>query len=141
MDDLWPSSFSSHTASIPPIKTLRRQASLLGGKTGNIVEAKVKAGALSRAQATHDFVYDFFLVGPVLGDYHYRLITVHYNVSFYPVRIDVDPEICAEIRGVHKVDGYTIAKDLAQFEIILKEIFAAKKTLRVIDAIRAQSVM
>src|SRR5258706_9181785 len=65
-----------------PVGILREQASLLGPKTQNLVEASVKTD-WSKGD---NFVHTFLLVVPALDNYAYCLFRVSHGVSLYPVK-------------------------------------------------------
>jgi hypothetical protein len=64
-----------------PLAILREQASLLGTKTKNLVEATVDTGAGSYGQ----FVHRFTLVVPSLSSYKYELFRIEHGVASYPI--------------------------------------------------------
>ena len=66
-----------------PVSILREQASLLGTKTQNLVEASVETDV----HGDGEFVHTFRLVVPALDNYAYKLFQVSHSVSLYPVRV------------------------------------------------------
>jgi hypothetical protein len=65
-----------------PLSILRQQASLLGDKTGHLVEARVD----SRAQYK-EFFHSFRLVVPALDDYTYELFRISHTIDLYPISV------------------------------------------------------
>ena len=65
-----------------PLVILREQASLLGSKTKNLVEASVTTHANGNI-----FHHSFDLVVPALDRYTYNLFTIIHGPSLYPVTV------------------------------------------------------
>jgi len=152
MLDLWPADIGT-AAVTTPVTILKEQATALGNKTKNIVEGEVTPAT---SETSEKFAYAFNIVGPALGGYRYRLLTIRYPVDeFYPVEILVEPEILRHVpqefrarladepvagREFARLAGANAsAKDKEQFERVLKSVFNAPKTLHVIQAIIAHS--
>jgi hypothetical protein len=95
MPDLWPQDIAT-TELTPPVTLLKEQGTLLGEKTKNLVVGKVVRLDDWPWASPSDFVYSFYIVGPALGNYRYKLLTVSYPPEFYPLDIDVDEDILAE---------------------------------------------
>lgn len=145
--DLWPIEITLEDEPQSPLAILKEQASLLGRKTGNVVEAKVSSdyyepslvrelkeyGFKSTQMVPSDegsyFVHSFSLTAPALGGYRYKLFEVIHPVTpYYPLEIRFsDREIKAE--------------NEEQFVERLKTIFADEKTLKVINSLRNQSAL
>jgi hypothetical protein len=66
-----------------PLAILREQASLLGTKTKNLVEATVDTSVSPYGQ----FVNRFTLVVPSLSNYKYELFTIEHGVAIYPITV------------------------------------------------------
>ena len=66
-----------------PLVILREQASLLGAKTKNLVEASVKTRANGDA-----IRHSFDLVVPALGSYTYSLFVIVHGASIYPINVE-----------------------------------------------------
>jgi hypothetical protein len=174
MPDLWPSDVGT-TDTTPPVTLLKEQATFLGEKTRHLVEGRV-VSIEDRPDVPRDhFAYMFYLVGPAIGNYRYKLLTLSYPPEFYPLEIAVDEDIVREPGAItairqalepqaregrpaqpkaeegsedwvtpnplatFKPDNYFQVKSEEDFRQILKTIFGAKKTRRVIAAIVAQS--
>jgi hypothetical protein len=154
--DLWPLDITVVDARAPVV-VLREQASFLGERTRNIVQADVLSISDSHGRSRHqgNFGYIFSIVAPALGNYRFSLFEAWHGVGFYPVRIVVDSDIAKEIPNttadneVNAQDKDLFAQDeeqpvaVAQNEEqlvkILGDIFRAKKTRQVIAAILSQS--
>jgi hypothetical protein len=153
MTDLWPQDFGVITKN-SPLAILKEQASLLGGKTSNIVKATVKkeseelAGLLRRAKndamgvrsdafGSRSFSYAFFLQAPALDNYTYRLFRIIFDVDIYPVRFFVDDAIAEEL-SINSKDGVPAA-DEEEFKQMLSRILGSQKTRKVINAILSQT--
>lgn len=63
-----------------PLSILREQASLLGAKTNNLVEATV-----TTATYRDEFVHRFLLVVPGFDNYTYELFRIAHGIELYPV--------------------------------------------------------
>lgn len=147
MVDLWPDDIAQPGKLKAPVTILREQASLLGKKTQNLVEAEVKQRDTAPwvrvspddrgLKKFGDFAYDFHIVAPALGHYRYQLFTATHAIELYPVAItNIDGDIRAEISPGQRADP--IAKSEDELLEILRKIFGAKKTRQVIDGLRAQ---
>lgn len=120
--DFWPSDINVLPDLQTPVSILREQASLLGEKTNNLVEAEVR----SQGDKSSQFVHTFFLVAPALDNYRYPLFTVTHKVDLYPATISFASQ------GLQ-------AENEVKFVEYLKKIFADEKTKKVIQALIAQS--
>lgn len=150
MLDLWPKDIDIVNVT-PPVAILREQAAVLGNKTKNLVLGEVTPAV---GETSEKLLYAFFIVGPVLGGYRYRLLTIRYPVEMYPVEIFLEPEILTHVRAelaVQVSDNALLqllgdltspalsAKSEEEFKAVLKAVFDSPKTRRVIEAIIAQS--
>lgn len=120
-EDLWPESFGSLEVETP-LQILRKQASLVGTKTGNIL-----VGHVSRiVDEEGDFRLSFYLVTPALDNYRYKLLTVWHGIGLYPVNtLDVTPPLKF--------------KNAEEFKEYLRSTFASEKTLNIIRSLIVQS--
>ena len=66
-----------------PLAILREQASLLGTKTKNLVEATVDTSVTPNGR----FVHRFTLVVPSLSNYKYELFRIEHGVASYPITV------------------------------------------------------
>lgn len=120
--DLWPVDISTLPDLRTPVSILREQASLLGEKTDNLVEAEVR----SQGDKSSQFVHSFFLVAPALDNYRYRLFDVTHKVDLYPVTISF-------------LNTSYQANTEDKFVDALKKTLADERTKKVIQALIAQS--
>ena len=142
--DLWPDKIKVEKL-ITPVTILRQQASLLGKKTKGIVQGEIEDG--KGGFSLNLFNYTFYIVAPALNNYRYRLFNISYEVSLYPLEIDVESEIREEIPSnfIKKRSGAIIALEFVyansekDFLEILKAIFNSAKVLRVISVFLSQS--
>ena len=147
MPDLWPDNITSVDVTTPsPLAILKEQAAALGQKTANIVEGNVNSAPENARELPGDFWYSFHIVGPVLGNYRYRLFRVGFPHAMYPVSIIPDEDVLSEVRKKpfivrsNAVAGeFLEAKNDKEFKDVLQAIFGAEKTKRVIQAILSQS--
>lgn len=149
MPDLWPSDFAAVATSKSAVTILKEQASLLGSKTKNIVKAYVTRlsvpvvldspfAGYSTASRAEPFQYGFYLRGPALDNYTYRLFTISFGVDPYPAKLEVDDDIGKEL-SVVPGQGI-IAADETQFVQVLSDVLASQKTRKIIHAIYSQSI-
>ena len=76
-----------------PLAILREQASLLGTKTKNLVEATVDTSVTPDGQ----FVHRFTLVVPSLSNYRFELFRIEHGLAIYPIA--VAPEVLSAQSG------------------------------------------
>lgn len=145
MTDFWPNEIEQTNITVP-ITTLREQAELLGKKTKNIVKAELVALAPSEPvvierdgvqNESRVFRYAFLLVAPILDNYRYHLFSISHPIDIYPIRFYLDDEIEQEVRLNN--ESPTIASSEEDFSNTLKSIFGARKTVRAVQSMLAQS--
>lgn len=150
--DLWPDDLLSQPDIKAPITILKEQASLLGKKTKNLIEAEVRPDQEVETPTTleriigqtrprlllneGEFRYDFYLVAKTLG-YRYKLLSMQHNINLYPVAVLPDEDIMAEITGDQEVRQLRAETEQQLIEL-MQQVFTAKKTRRVIQALLAQ---
>lgn len=128
--DLWPTDFGDPSTP-SPAGVLRQQGLLLAQKTKNFVLGKV----FTRADNGKTFEHTFALSAPLLG-FERPILSATHGLALYPVRIAMDPVICAgdnpsgEVREVATADEFLTA---------LGEIFKSEPTKSVIRSLLAQS--
>jgi hypothetical protein len=147
--DLWPEDIAVPSDAKAPISILREQASLLGEKTNNVIEAEVRRTNLEDARIEGSpFRYGFFLVAPALGKYRYKLFSIEHGPELYPVIIIVEPDIAREMREKKLIAPKNPLSDAPvgirvtteeSFLRFLKAIFGASKTRKLIQGIQAQA--
>jgi hypothetical protein len=137
--DLWPQGIVTHRVQ-SPVAILRFQASLLGSKTSNLVQAEV----LGRNESAR-FEYTLALVAPSLNRYTYQLLTIRHEIDLYPVQIDVEPTILKELSSSVRTqtdmydDEVIVAESEEEFIDILRRIFRSQKASNVIASLMSQS--
>jgi hypothetical protein len=130
-NDLWPD-FAPAEGEVPPITILKEQASLLGLKLRNLIEADVETGTTDYQRFLR---HTLFLIAPVLNFYRYKLLDVeHLATQMYPVTIKVSLDDAANTHKEIK------AENESKFKDALKEVFASAQTKRVIENLLAQSL-
>lgn len=122
---LWPEDIAV-TDEVAPVVILKEQASLLGQRTNNLVEARVLPGQSHYSE--YPFVYYFELVAPALDHYRYRLFEIAHGVEFYPVRIEFE-----EFATPRDAPGED------EFLLELAAIFSSDRTKRIVSSLIAQS--
>jgi hypothetical protein len=131
-DDLWPDEIAETEGEIPPITILKQQASLLGRRTKNLVEAEVETG-------TSDFQrylrHTLFLVAPALNFYRHPLLEVEHDATkMYPATIKA-----RRSRNGSSEQHRIRVKNSNEFKKALKEVFADDETKKTIGSFLAQS--
>jgi hypothetical protein len=145
---LWPPDIAASTKRLSPVAILRQQATLLGQRTKNLVEAEVETKAADHQKKLQHW---FYLVAPALDFYKYPLFRVeHSPTQFYPlmIRFNVGAETSTKGDRSSKFEGITSreqvmmlrVKSEAEFTAHLKTIFAADETKKVIQSLIDQSV-
>jgi hypothetical protein len=147
--DLWPGDIEVERV-FAPVVILRQQATLLGERTKNLVQAEVVEDELQ----TNCFAFYFFLRAPVLGNYRYQLMYVSHDIGLYPVEIKVEESILQEVRNILDVRTDDPDRNLPRFraepsyihvqseeELIkaLRAIFNTNKCRKVLTALLSQS--
>lgn len=66
-----------------PITILREQAALLGEKTQHVLQGDIRISHYG----VRDFEAEFFIIVPALDNYAYRLFSIRYPVTMYPLTI------------------------------------------------------
>lgn len=158
MNDLWPTTLTNETIVKPPVSVLREQADLLGSKTNQKIIARVRPFGPS---VVGMFEYSFELVAPDLDNYRYQLFNIAYSINFYPLAFeDIEEEIKQEVFNENlsslKTNDFTFndlvfkeylkyrsngiyVRSEEQFQLVLKKIFNASRTGRIIGTLLAQS--
>jgi hypothetical protein len=105
-----------------PVTLLKEQASLLGKKTGNLVEAEVRTSPMGVG-----LLQAFVIVVPALFGYSYTLFQILHGPTLYPATVYQGP---AQGRQILNED------ELVQY---LREVLASPATTRLIAALMAQA--
>jgi hypothetical protein len=133
MTDLWPDNIGDIKIT-PPIDILQEQASLLGKKTKNLVQAEVTGGE----ENENYFAYNFNIVAPSLENCRYRLLTIEHDIGLYPLFLYTEDDILDDIPS--DFDTKLTIESEEEFMETLRTIFGADKTKRVISSLLSQSV-
>lgn len=121
--DLWPKA-KFEPDIVTPVSILRRQASLLGEKTQQLVTAEVASGVFG-----DEVVHFFRLVVPALDNYKYELFKVSHTVDrLYPV-----------YGSSENAFPLPSLADQSAFVRWLREILSSESTLKKIDSLMAQA--
>ena len=120
-EDLWPESFGSLEIETP-LEILRKQASLLSSKTGNLLVGNVG----KTTTAGGNFFLSLYLVAPALDNYRYKLLSVQHGINLYPVSTwgEVPDK---EFKNPKEFKGY------------LRSKFVEDATLNIIQSLMVQS--
>ncbi|MBX3081965.1 MAG: hypothetical protein KF716_10065 [Anaerolineae bacterium] len=145
--DLWPTDIdASNEFDVPPVALLREQAELLGKRTDNKVVGKVMSVQVKHT-FSHRFVgdygqkleqalgYSFLITAPELN-YQYALFVIAVSIDSYPVRFELDYGLTKEAWANGNPTIEAASED--EFIDILKNIFNAQKTRRIISSLLAQ---
>jgi hypothetical protein len=103
-----------------PVSILREQATLLGPKTQNLIEAKV---ATTTELGT--FFHSFNLVVPAQDSYTYRLFRISRQIELHPIRVHGDPIVDLANEGA--------------FRDWLRQRLSSEETRRIIASLTAQA--
>jgi len=153
MTDLWPTDISTTLNIKLPVEILQEQADLLGVKTKNLVKAIVATivkddsfddldtneplDYLHRDENNNSeaikLAYSFVIVAPTLGNYHYSLFSIVYDLELFPVQFNLDEELQRQINRNPVVNS---EEELVE---LLGKILNAPKTKRIIQSLLTHS--
>ncbi|ACB51789.1 hypothetical protein cce_2441 [Crocosphaera subtropica ATCC 51142] len=134
--DLWPDEIKT-TEIISPVTIIKEQGKILGRKTNNIVVGEVKTFNSSTKLIDFPFTYRFVLVCSSIN-YEYRLFDFAFPIEIYPIKIIPDTSIANELSLSPRNPEIKIDLE-EEFIEILKKIFSAQKTVKIITTLLAQS--
>jgi len=147
MEDLWPD-FKEIVPEKTPISIIKDHASKLYEKTNYLISAEVeKDDNPGRIHFFDDegiykttspsFQYSFYLEASALN-YRYKLFEIGHDIFLYPIYFfEIDKDIINECFTDKK--GAMVINDEEELLGFLKNIFGAKKTLKIIQALRSQA--
>ncbi|RLC13043.1 MAG: hypothetical protein DRI57_17030 [Deltaproteobacteria bacterium] len=147
MDDLWPENLAANRIK-SPVTILKEQASLLGQKTQNAVQAQVRSIEAdyqgyweTLTEKEMKLRYEFCILAPGLGNYRYKLFTISHNVDLYPVIFNLDEGVAGEMEDdrFEKRGTEVLAKSEKEFSDMLKEILRSERTKEIIQVLFSQS--
>tara|TARA_B100000614_G_C14525737_1_gene484422 strand:- start:265 stop:654 length:390 start_codon:yes stop_codon:yes gene_type:complete len=108
---------------VSPFAILEKQGEQLAkGTAGELSGRTVRGG-----QYGNEFVIDFYIYAPKLGQYTYPVLKVTHGLGMYPLRL--------REHGEH--DEIT-CKDVDEFETTLKNILSSERIHNVINSLLAQ---
>lgn len=142
MTDLWPDDLYAVRLK-SPVALLQEQAALLGQKTQNLVEARVRdiSGSftkLLRPLGAGDFLLSFEIITPTLGSYSFRLFTIQYGVELYPLFLTPDGDILQEFKLERRATTIQIMNE-TELVHALRVMLNAGKTKFVIRSLLAHA--
>jgi hypothetical protein len=153
IEDLWPSDIAGIKTD-SPIVLLQEQAAKLGSKTHNVVTAELATSTLAvNFLNNKDFATSFLLVAPAIN-YRFKLFTVNYDISFYPIGFGFDTHLGKEVLSkipatdksrfrlesvlLEETPMVFVANEI-DFIAILRVVFNADRTKRIVSALVEQS--
>lgn len=105
---------------VPPLSVLKEQADALTKKTQGKLEGHVRT-----VKDSQQIYHEFWIMAPSLDEYAYKLFYVKHGIELYPVWIH-GPGLPEECGGGE------------QFQEGLRKILQSKKTLDLVNGLRAQ---
>jgi hypothetical protein len=156
--DLWPERFGAAVRDLaPPVILLKRQAALLGQKTGGAVRAEVETkvhqapvrfpleefeaeqaakedapdtapSPLEVLNGERRFIHYLYLEAPQVGNYRHALLSVTHALIPYPLTVHLDGAA-----------GPAECADEDEFLEALRRAFHGERTARIIETLIAQS--
>lgn len=141
--DLWPNDFEKLKFKAPTA-ILAEQASKLGEKTKNLVQAEIRRlDKMARFPfAPFDLCFSFVIVAPTL-DYRYELFAIGHKMELYPMQLILEEDLAKEFEGQPFQDElnykYLNINDEGEFIEALKKVFSSTKVRKVVGAIMAQT--
>lgn len=139
MENLWPN-FNEMQKIKTPKEILDEQGKLLPKLTNELVFASIDSSNVFNSDFTvgtkYDFTYDFNIRGKYLENYKFKLITVGHNISIYPARVRLEPELRKEA-GITKQD--IIIETQNDFINLLRDVFNSNILKYVIASIMSMS--
>lgn len=141
MENLWPEDLNTPEEEYnAPNKVLKEQSEKLMEITNGIIYTDLsKRNALGDLLSNNskpdfikkDFNFNYELKGKYLDNYSYRIFSIHYNISIYPITILLNDNIVNDI-GLEKNKIYI--SDFNNYKEILKKVFNSNHLKQVITA-------
>lgn len=139
MENLWPN-FNELQKIKTPKEILDEQGKLLPKLTNDLVYATIETSNIFNTDFSvgtkYDFTYDFNIKGSKLENYKFKVLTVGHNISVFPVRVRLDPEMRKEA-GITKQD--IIVENQNEFTNLLRDVFSSSRLKYVIASIISMS--
>jgi hypothetical protein len=143
-NDLWPDDLVPQEKLITPLQILKEQGSALSRRTQGIVTGTVD----EETEKGNRFLNNFYITSEILN-YRYKLLTVRYEITLYPVDIILDEELIKQIQANPSFDtipnvsinegfvsaDYITAENINGYISVLKLVFGAPKTTKVIKSL------
>lgn len=123
-ENLWPSSIDLNDKIVTPKQILDDQALFVSKLTSDVLFAELKELSKILDSIMEDFYYGFFIKSRFMDDYSYRVFTIAYNISMYPLYISLDSDIANELQL--DLISYEIKNEKELLEN-LKKIFSSNK--------------
>ena len=118
-----------------PLAILREQATLLGTKTKNLVEATVDTSVDARGR----FVHRFTLVVPSLSSYKYELFRIEHGVAIYPITVASGPLVLVTNESLGSQLLGSLLQTEQEFVNWLRGKLSSAETKRIIANLLAQA--
>ena len=146
MEDLWPD-FKEFSPEKTPISIIKEHASKLYEKTDYGILAEVEKYERLRqiplfendkviGFVTPPFQYNFYIKAQALN-YQYKLFKIGHDIYLYPIYFfGIDKDILDEL--FPNQEGFITIGNETELLSFLKNIFSAKKTLKIIHALISQ---
>jgi len=143
MESMWKIAFDDDLTNglKPPNEIVDAQCSYLNELTGGKILARTSAYRSDHAHDVGDddsFRYEFFLTSPATPHYRFTIMTMRYEIGFYPLRIDLDIDVAEELSDNANFDakyGSITCEDEASFTEALSIIINSKKVKKVIASL------
>lgn len=134
MENFWPDDISKIEYMPTPKMILEKQGEYLEKATKGTIYVNVKQEETLDRQK---FKYKFELVGKLLNNYTYKILTITHDVEIYPFKIWLDESISKEldISSYYDIE----VKNQNEFEDLLKKIFSSEKMHGLISSILSLS--
>gem|GEM_PF-1953581 len=154
-DNLWHK--FNDVPTISALQILKKQGDYLLEMTYDLVYGDVEnitTEKMDGSYQSYEFSHRFVLKSKIRDDYKYELLSIHYDISLYPMTIKIDKDVSTEIaKSLHGYENGIIGlnedadenqafdiKNMARFDIedsvrfvyLLEKIFSTKKVENVI---------
>jgi len=143
-NDLW-GDLPTGPAEKAPVAILKEQAQLLGQKTNQLLEGRVRQRDPESLSVNYTAVslsfpvderiglvaYDFSIIAPTLNNYEYSVLTIVHSLNYYPLQLYA--------RSYNKYSyRFKTLSDQQSFEEELRAIFGSEEIRKVIAGLLGQ---
>lgn len=135
MENLWPENIGKIKPSLTPKNILEKQGEYLENATNGYIYGRVKQQVLPFEP--NKFEFKFELVGKLLNNYTFSLLTIRHSVDIYPMTVEINSEIAKELK-IEKYYTYKVNSE-KEFEELLVSIFKTDKLSNLIKSILSLS--